>query len=405
MPTLAKLACLVVILTALHLAKVIVVPLLLAVTFAIAFQPLTERLARRGVPNIVAALITVAIVLASIGAVGTLVVVAVGHFAADAPRYGEEVKSLWESTLAWLNDRGLGGMVEGVSQVDFGGRAAEIVRVGAVWMSGVAGDLFNVLLLTVFIQLEATTLKRKLSMLLPSRGVSRTMRAFDDVQKYLRVKFLLAVMNGVLLGLWCWIWGLSNPVLWGVAAFALNFVPIIGSLIAAVPPILLAIVELGFGSAIGIAAGYGAVNVVVDNVLEPRLMGRTLDVSPLVLLLSLLVWGFILGPVGALLSFPLTVAVRIYADHHPHTRWIGLLLAAKTHGYEDLQREPIEDHAGKVEEDAGLVGAAAAVVAGAVPVEAAERPPVQPPEAPAADAADDEGSAAPPPKGRDTDAP
>ena len=335
---LATLAYLFVVLTALHVASAIVVPLLLAVTFAIAFQPLTERLAKRGVPGIVAALVTVVIVLASIGAVGTLVAIAVGDFAKDSPRYGKEMKGLWDGTLAWLSDRGLGGVAGGLGNVDFGSRMSEIVKSGALWMSGVAGDLFNVLLLTVFIQLEATTLKRKLGMLLPSDGVSQTMKAFEDVQKYLRVKFLLAVMNGVLLGVWCWIWGVSNPVLWGVAAFALNFVPIVGSLIAAVPPILLALVELGIGSAIGVAAGYAAVNIVVDNVLEPRLMGRTLDISPLVLLLSLLVWGLILGPVGALLSFPLTVAVRIYCDHHDQTRWIALLLAARTKGYENIKK-------------------------------------------------------------------
>lgn len=337
MPTLATLACLVVVLTALYLAQVIVVPLLLAITFAIAFQPLTERLEKKGVPVIVAAILTVLTVLGSIAALGTLVAIAVGNLAQDAPRYGEDLKGLWQGTLAWLDSRGLGGMAEGVSTVDFGGYAAGAVRAGAVWMSGVAGDVFNVLLLTVFIQLEATTLKRKLSMVLQRQSVSNTMKAFDDVQKYLRVKFLLAAMNGVLLGIWCAVWGVSNPVLWGVAAFALNFVPIIGSLIAAVPPILLAIIEHNVGTAVGVAAGYAAVNILVDNVLEPRLMGRTLDVSPLVLLLSLLVWGFILGPVGALLSFPLTVALRIYCDHHARTRWIGLLLAARTTGYEDLR--------------------------------------------------------------------
>ena len=165
-------------------------------------------------------------------------------------------------------------------------------------------------------------------------GESKAGRAFDNIQKYFRIKFLLALMNGVLLGVWCWIWGVSNPVLWGVAAFAMNFVPIIGSLLAAIPPILLALVEGGIGSALGVAGGYVAVNLAVDNMLEPRLMGRTLDISPLVLMLSLLVWGFILGPVGALLSVPLTVALRIYCEAHESTQWIAILLAAKTAPYE-----------------------------------------------------------------------
>ena len=144
----------------------------------------------------------------------------------------------------------------------------------------------------------------------------------------------------MLLGGWCWIWGVSNPVLWGVLAFALNFVPIIGSLIAAVPPVFLGLIELGWGGGLGIASGYVAVNILVDNVFEPKLMGRAMGLSPLVLMISLLIWGFVLGPVGALLSVPLTVAARIYLDHHPSTRWIALLLAAGTRGYEDL-RSPL----------------------------------------------------------------
>ncbi len=335
MRTAVTIAAIVIILTALKLAAVIIVPVLIAATFAIAFQPLTEVLAKRGVPTIVASIITVFCVLLAIGGLGTLAAVAVTDLVADAPRYAENVRSLWESALATLQDVGLGSMAEGMATSDIGGQASRYVKSGALWMSGAAGDLLNVLLLTVFIQLEAVTLKKKLRLISKGGdGVTNADKALDNIQKYFRIKFLLAAMNGVLLGVWCAMWGVSNPVLWGVAAFAMNFVPIIGSLLAAIPPILLALVEHGTGSALGVAGGYVAVNLAVDNMLEPRLMGRTLDISPLVLMLSLLVWGFILGPVGALLSFPLTVAVRIYCEHNPATRWIAILLAAKTSAYE-----------------------------------------------------------------------
>lgn len=332
MKTVVTIAAVIVILAALKLAASIVVPVLIAVTFAVAFQPLTEVLARRGVPPIVASLLTVLVVLTAIAGIGTLIAVAVTDLAVDAPRYAEEVRTLWQSALEKLDEMGLGAVAQGMATTDVGGRVSQYVQGAAMWMSGAAGDLLNVLLLTVFIQLEATSLKRKLALVSRSEGMSRAARAFDHVQKYLRVKFVLAVMNGVLLGGWCAIWGVSNPVLWGVTAFAMNFVPIIGSLIAAVPPILFALIENGVGNAAGVAAGYIAVNIAVDNMLEPRLMGRTLDISPLVLLLSLLLWGFILGPVGALLSFPLTVAVRIYCEEHPATRWIAVFLAAKISG-------------------------------------------------------------------------
>jgi AI-2 transport protein TqsA len=348
MKTVVTIAAVIIILAAVKLAASIVAPILIAVTFAVAFQPLTELLAKRGVPPIVASILTVLVVLSAIAGIGTLLAIAVADLATDAPRYAAQVRELWTGALATLNDVGLGSLAQGMATTDIGGRASQAFQAFALWMSGAAGDLLNVLLLTVFIQLEATSLKRKLAAVTNDEG-ERAGRAFDQVQKYLRVKFVLAVMNGVLLGLWCALWGVSNPILWGVAAFAMNFVPIIGSLIAAVPPILFALIESGLGHALGVAAGYIAVNIVVDNMLEPRLMGRALDISPLILLLSLLLWGFILGPVGALLSFPLTVAVRIYCEENPSTRWIAVFLAAKAMGGEKvaLKEEAQKDKAGK----------------------------------------------------------
>lgn len=342
MRTVVTIAGLVVIAAAIKIAAPIIVPILLAATFAIAFQPVTELLRKRGVPTFVAAVLTVLFVLLALGGIGTLATIAVTNLAADAPRYAEQLKGVWQSALAQLNDVGLGAVASGMATTDLGGRAGQYVQAAALWMSGAAGDLLNVLLLTVFIQLEASMLRRKLSIVSRKSGLTNATKAFAGIQQYLRVKFMLALINGIVLGGWCALWGVSNPILWGVAAFTLNFVPIIGSLISAVPPILLALIEHGIGTSIGVAAGYIAVNIAVDNMLEPRLMGRTLDISPLVLLLSLLLWGFLLGPIGALLSFPLTVSVRIYCEHHPSTRWIAVFLAAKTDQYE--LEEAVEEH-------------------------------------------------------------
>lgn len=342
MKTLGAIVGVVILLAALKAGSSIVVPLLVAITIAAAFQPISDRLAKRGLPAIVASIVTVVVVLGVLAAAGALVVVAVRDLAADAPKYAQDLDALRERTLAWFEQRGMSSMAESMQKVDVGAEASSFATDVAFAASGILGDLFNVLILTVFIQLEAQLLKQKLQLILPGKSVERTTAAITDIQKYLRVKFILALANGILLGAWCALWGVSNPVLWGVAAFALNFVPIIGSLIAAVPPILLAIIEIGWGGALGVAAGYVVVNIVVDNMIEPRLMGRALGLSPLVLMISLLVWGFVLGPVGALLSFPLTVAVRIYLDHHPETRHIGCLLAGSTKGYEDLKKRRAE---------------------------------------------------------------
>ena len=329
MRTLGILCGIVILLAALKAAASIAVPLLLGATIAVAFAPTAERLERRGLPSFVSAGVTIVAVLAVVGAMGGIIVGAVADLSESLPEYQAQLTAAREAVLRWLVARDLEDVAASVEQINPAASAGAMVTRTLISAGDVLGDGFLVLLIAVFIQLEATTIKDKLRIALGSaQPVEQTLGAIGEVQRYLIVKTALSLANGVLLGFWCYLWGLSNPVLWGVLAFALNFVPIVGSLISAVIPVALALVELGVGSALGVAAGYGMVNLLVDNVLEPRLMGRALGLSPLVLLLSMLIWGYVLGPVGALLSVPLTVAVRIFLDYHDNLRWIALLMAS-----------------------------------------------------------------------------
>jgi AI-2 transport protein TqsA len=126
--------------------------------------------------------------------------------------------------------------------------------------------------------------------------------------------------------------------MWGVLAFALNFIPVIGSIIAAIPPIALALLGDGPSIAIGVATGYILVNLVVDNILEPRIMGQAVGLSPLVVLFAMLVWGFVLGPVGAILAVPLTMAVKIMFEHHPDLERFAFIM-----GEGSTVRPPADD--------------------------------------------------------------
>ena len=111
--------------------------------------------------------------------------------------------------------------------------------------------------------------------------------------------------------------------MWGVLAFALNYVPNIGSIIAAVPAVLLAVIQIGIFKAMIIAAGYAVINLAMGSVVEPRFMGLGLGLSTSVVFLSLLFRGWILGPVGMLLSVPLTITVKIALDSREESRWMS----------------------------------------------------------------------------------
>jgi AI-2 transport protein TqsA len=327
MRLLVTLVCIGILLALVHLAAAVVTPFLLAATLAIAFQPLAIGMARRGLPPVVAALATTVLVLGVVAAAGALFYVAASDLAGDLPVYQERIETLKTDVSIWLDSREMRGAAASVRRFDLTAPATRLLQSSFFQATAFVQGLFLVVVITAFMQMEASMYRRKLARAL---GDQRSVRWLDgglrEVQRYLVIKAMVSLANGVLLGGWCWLWGIDNPLLWGVLAFVLNFVPVIGSILAAVPPILLGLVGGGPDVALGVASGYLLVNLVVDNILEPRIMGHTLGLSPLVILMSMLVWGFVLGPVGAILSVPLTMAVKILFERDPDLKRLAMLM-------------------------------------------------------------------------------
>jgi predicted PurR-regulated permease PerM len=150
----------------------------------------------------------------------------------------------------------------------------------------------------------------------------------ENVNRYLIIKTAASLVTGILIGLWVWILGLDFPLIWGLLAFMLNYIPTLGSIIAGVPAVLLGFIQFGPGRALMVAVGYLVVNAVLGSVVEPRFQGRGLGLSTLVVFLSLAFWGWVWGPVGALLSVPLTMTLKIALESSPDTRGIAILLGS-----------------------------------------------------------------------------
>jgi predicted PurR-regulated permease PerM len=140
------------------------------------------------------------------------------------------------------------------------------------------------------------------------------------------VKTWVSLLTGVLAGVALLIIGVDYPLLWGLLAFLLNYIPTLGSIIAGAPPTLLALVQFGWKRALIVVAVYVAVNTVMGNVLEPRFMGKKLGLSTLVVFLSMVFWGWVLGPVGMVLCVPLTMLVKIVCGESKELRWASVLL-------------------------------------------------------------------------------
>ena len=311
------LACSVVVTAGLQAAGEVVVPFLLAIVLAVSLLPTLRRLRGWGLSQAVAVLL---LVLAVAGVIG----LGAARMATTAAGFMESLPSIQERVVGALQGLGLENpsfLVPPSMAVEFAGRVAQETL-------GIAHQLLLVVLVMAFLLLEAGEFEAKARRAFGknSDAISRFQTGSRKVQAYLALKALFSLLTGVLVTVLVQLVGLPHPALWGLLAFLLNFVPVLGSLLAAVPPVLLALAELGLGEALSTGIGFLAINFLVGNVLEPRAMGKGLGLSPLVVLLSLLFWGWIWGPAGMLLSVPLTVSVKLILENFDGGRKIAVFL-------------------------------------------------------------------------------
>jgi len=159
-----------------------------------------------------------------------------------------------------------------------------------------------------------------------TNGLARLIEISDKIKHYILLKASTSAATGLSIVILLQVFGIHYAVLWGLLAFVLNFIPNIGSIIAAVPAVLMAIVQYSPTTALWIMLGYLIVNLLIGSIIEPRVLGRGLGLSTLVVFLSLIFWGWLLGPIGMLLSVPLTIMIKIALQTQPDTKWIATLL-------------------------------------------------------------------------------
>ncbi len=325
-------AAFVIIVAGMRAAGSIIVPFLLAIFLAVVSAPPLFWLERKGMPRWLAMLI----VLAAIVALGFGVTVLVGNsinsFSQDIPVYNARLKEQFGGLISWLSARGVQISREQIFSYLNPGKA--MVLVGDIFNSfgGVLTNAFLILVTVVFILFEAHSFPQKLRAVVddPETKLARFNQFSESIKRYLAIKTLTSLGTGVGVGVWLAVVGVDYPVLWGLLAFLLNYVPNIGSIIAAVPTALFTVVQLGLVSALWVVAGYLVINILFGTILEPRFMGRGLGLSTLVVFLSLVFWGWVLGPVGMLLSVPLTMTLKIALVSHQETQWIAVILGPES---------------------------------------------------------------------------
>jgi predicted PurR-regulated permease PerM len=327
----ATLAAFVIVVAGMRASDQILVPFFLAVFVAIICSPVLHWLTHKRVPTSLA----IVIVIAGLVAIGMLLVVAVGssldEFTRQLPLYESRLRAKTGVLVDWVHSSfGIGISRNEILKFIDPGAAMKLAGKLVNGLGGVLTNAFLIFLTVVFILMEAASFPLKLQSIMsdPEQSLLRLTQFTENVQHYLAIKTLASLATGGVIAAWLAFLGVDFPILWGLLAFFLNYVPNIGSIIAAVPAVLLAWLELNTGTALWAAAGYVLANGVIGNLIEPRFAGRSLNLSPLVVFISLVFWGWVLGPVGMFLSVPLTMMARIATEGDKRSRWIAVLLSS-----------------------------------------------------------------------------
>jgi len=321
-------ASLIIIVAGMKAASPLLTPLFLALFTAIVCWPLLSWLYRRGVPSGLAVTLVVTGLIIALTVLGTYVFSSLNQFTKGLPAYQANLQYQTAGLIRWLHEKGMSlpNDMNLIKELN----AGKVMKFAGVMLTGLGdafANIFFILLTVIFLLLESFSMPQKVKQAFGTSSIdAQSMAIINSINRYLGIKAITSLVTGVLIAVWLTLLHVDFPILWGVIAFMLNFVPNIGSIIAAVPTVLLALVQLGGQSAILVIFGYLTVNTLVGNVWEPRIMGQGLGLSTLVVFLSLTFWGWMFGTVGMLLSVPFTMIAKIILENDEKTFWIAVLL-------------------------------------------------------------------------------
>ena len=324
-------AALVIIIYGINQAQSVVALFLVSVFLALIGTPPVLWLERKRVPSFLAVMIVMAGMITLLLIIGVVVGASLSTFSDVLPLYQARLHEQVLSLKTMLATKHI-FVTEKVLFEYF--NPGSVMSLTAGFLTGMGSALSNIVLIlltVIFILLEASSFPIKLRSILgdPERAFPQVTKFVNDIRRYMIIKTIISLTGGVIIGLWLFILGVDYPVLWGFLAFMLHYVPNLGIIMAAIPAVLLAFLQLGIGSAALVAAGYLVVGFTLGNVVEPRLMGRKLGLSTLVVFLSLIFWGSLLGPIGVVLCIPLTMSLKFAFESSKNSLWIVVLLESE----------------------------------------------------------------------------
>ncbi len=330
---LMAIAAIVIIVWGINQAQSVLALVIVSIFLAILASSPASWLKEKGFPGALAVLLVVGAMVVALLLIGVVVGTSVSGFSDSLPLYQSRIREHLLTIKTMLAGLGISVTDKALLQYANPGTIITLTTSLVSGLGSVVSNVVLILLTVIFILVEASSFPAKLRAVLsdPERTFSQYSRFVEDIKSYTLIKTLISVAAGVLVGIWLYILGVDFPVLWGFLAFLLHYVPNVGFLFAAVPAILFALVQLGVGAAALSASGYVVISFILGNIVEPRFMGKRLGLSTLVVFLSLVFWGSVLGPVGLILCVPLTMTLKFACESSESTRWLFVLLGPEPH--------------------------------------------------------------------------
>lgn len=320
-------ASIMIVLAGIKSASEIVVPFLLSLFLSIVLSPLYNFFRKKGIADWISLTLVIVLFIVLLGLVAKLIGSSAQEFSSNIDFYEQQLSVYYKGIAGYGNTLGLTLPVDELSTLINTKQIMSLTSGILQSMGSMFANGFVILFTMIFMLLESSHFTQKVNYASGSKNASiQIEEIFSKIKEYMVLKALISLLTGFIVWVALALIGTNYAFLWAVLAFMLNFIPNIGSIIAAVPPVLLTLVQLGISSALMVTLLYALINVSVGSVVEPKVMGKGLGLSTLVVFLSLLFWGWLLGPVGMLLSIPLTIMAKIILDANEKTKWIAILL-------------------------------------------------------------------------------
>jgi AI-2 transport protein TqsA len=323
------LASSVIIIAGMMMAESFLTLMLLAIFISIIGVHPVDWLDRKKIPHWLSVTIVLLGFLLIISGLSGIVGGSVSSFTSHLGKYESRLSDILASINANFSRYGFDFSTDRLKQLFDPAKVLDLTAFALGQMGNVMSNTALIFFIVLFILLEMRGIALKAKVLgatSSERSLKNLSRIEKSVRHYLVIKTFTSLLTGILVGLLLWILGEDYAVLWGLIAFLLNYIPNIGSIIAAIPAVMFAWIQLGFASFIWALIIFAAVNLLIGYIVEPRVMGKGMGLSTLVVFLSLIIWGYVLGIVGMFLSVPLTMTIKIILEYNESTRPIAALL-------------------------------------------------------------------------------